>query len=89
MKLEHVGTYSVGDYFANYEANGDSTGLSDNEQFAFDDWAYELLAGYGNHYEAPLIFDWSGDCDSFGTCEVTGLRGATIAVQVYAYQKEG
>jgi len=84
MSIELIGEHVVSEYFACYESYGDTEGLSDREIASWDEFVYELLAGYDDIYRAPLTIDWNGERDESGCCEVTGLRGAVVTIKVYA-----
>jgi len=73
MKFDEY-EYEIGAHFLSALINGDTTGLEDNEERDLDAWVTDAAPGVGH---------WSDVADSdneFGTCDVTGLRGATVKV---------
>jgi hypothetical protein len=67
----------IGQHFAVPLEYGDVTGLSDEEERLLRRW----VAAYPN-----ASFVWCGE-DEFAQCEITGLRGACVTVEIYGENK--
>ena len=69
-------TYLIGAQFANYEANGETEGLSPEEIIAFDSLTDEARENAPEgHRFAHWSIDSEGYDNEFARCEVTGLHG--------------
>jgi hypothetical protein len=80
MNLKLIEQAWIGEFYATYAVNGDSSGLTDKEQRAYDRWLRSLQSDApGQH----LTLDWTPDTD-YRMCELTGLHGVCAWVQVWA-----
>ena len=73
----------VGQQFAVYIANSDSSGLEDDEEFAYDEFEAMLQDEYGSRYA-----EVTDEASEFGQCAVTGLSGPVVMVKYWAIQVE-
>jgi hypothetical protein len=73
MRMELLREAVIGQHFAVPLEYGDVTGLSDEEERLLRRW----VAAYPN-----ASFVWCGE-DEFAQCEITGLKGACVTVEIY------
>lgn len=75
MKLELWNSYRIGEHYACYIEYGDIEGLEPAEWKAYDGWRAGLPSGSSVHVGAGR--------DEFCRCDITGLYGACVNVDVY------
>lgn len=73
----------VGQQFAVYIVNADSSGLADDEEFEYDEFEALLQDEYGSRYA-----EVTDEVSEFGQCAVTGLSGPVVLVKYHAIQVE-
>ena len=82
MKLKLIEHAWIGEFYAPYAVNGDASGLTDKETLAYDRWMRSLQSDApGQNLYHTL--DWTPD-SAFRMCELTGLHGNCVWVQVWA-----
>ena len=88
MKRVETQPYTIGAHFAALVANGDATGLTDEEEALFADLERDARDSAPDGYTFSHWAVDTDDRDEFARCDATGLRGECYRFDAIYFHKD-